>query len=169
MFIFEQLELFQFIFDNFKTSTFEQLNFDNYVSKSQIRIDISRVKKNFEIVLKFHIHIFRRFNSIRLNSNFFFQIHIVIEIWMNSFVKNDFILIVNISIVNVINNINKSFNILFNISFNILWIIQITQIYLSKWIFLFKHQLIHSNKFDELKYLQSKIRELKRSFQFDEH
>ena len=63
-------------------------------------------KKNFEIVLKFYIHIFRRFNSIQSNSNFFFQIHIVIEMWMNFFVKNDFI-----SIVNVINNKNRSFNI----------------------------------------------------------
>ena len=47
MFIFEQLETFQFIFDNFETSTFEQSNFDNYVSKSQFRINISRVKKRF--------------------------------------------------------------------------------------------------------------------------
>ena len=79
MFIFEQFESFQFIFDNFKTTIFEQSNFDNYVSKFQFRIDISRIKKNFEIVLKFHIHIFRRFNSIRSNSKFFFQVYIVIE------------------------------------------------------------------------------------------
>ena len=35
--------------------------------------------------------------------------------------------------------------------------------------FLSKHQSAHSNKFNKLKYLRSKIRELKRSFQFDEH
>ena len=32
-----------------------------------------------------------------------------------------------------------------------------------------KHQSAYSNKFNELKYLRSKIRKLKRSFQFNEH
>ena len=75
MLIFEQFESFQFIFGNFETSVFEQSNFDNYASKSQFRTDISRVKKDFEIVLKFCTHISRRFNSIRSNSIFFLNLH----------------------------------------------------------------------------------------------
>ena len=43
-----------------------------------------------------------------------------------------------------------------------------TNLFVKK-IFLSKHQSAYSNKLNELKYLQSKIRKLKRLFQFDEH
>ena len=63
MFIFEQFESFQFIFDNFKTSVFE-----NQISIIMFRSHnfalIFHESKKFEIVLKFHIHISRRFNSV---------------------------------------------------------------------------------------------------------
>ena len=157
---FEQLESSQLIFDNFKTSAFEQSNFDNYVSRSQTRTDISRIKKNFEIVIKSHTHIFRRFNSIRSNSKnssssshryrsvneLSRQKRLYADRQRNKQQKQ----IIQHLIQHLMNNSNYT-----NLSI--------------KNSLLSKHQSTHSNKFDKLKYLRSKIRELKRSFQFDEH
>ena len=155
MFTYEQLESFQFIFGNSETSVFEQSVFGNYASKPQTRTDISRVKRGFGIVLKFHTHIFRRFNSVQSNSkNFFLSSHrhrnangffrqrrLYIDRQRNRQQEQ----IIQRHIQHFMNNSNYT-----NLS--------------VRDFFLSKHQSVHSNRFDELEYLRSKIRKLKRSF-----
>ena len=165
MLIFEQFESSQFIFSNSKTSAFKQSDFDNYALKSQLRIDTSRVKKNFEIALKFHTHISRRFNSVRSNSkNFFSNSHRYRSV--NEFTRQKRLYIDRQHIDRQRNKQQKQ--IIQHLIQHLMNNSNYTNLSIKN-PFLSKHQSTHSNKFDKLKYLRSKIRELKRSSQSDEH